>query len=138
VEEAPVLKGFKDFVLRGNVIDLAVAVVIGTAFTAIVTSISDNLISPIIAALGGGEVTGLTTQLRAGNEASIINWAAVITAAINFVIVAAIVYFLFVAPMNRLREMRKRGETEEPEAPSEDVLLLREIRDLLANDRQRS
>ncbi|HEX6234316.1 MAG TPA: large conductance mechanosensitive channel protein MscL [Jiangellaceae bacterium] len=138
MEEAPVLKGFKDFVLRGNVIDLAVAVVIGTAFTAIVTSISDNLISPIIAALGGGEVTGLTTQLRAGNEASIINWAAVITAAINFVIVAAIVYFLFVAPMNRLREMRERGETEEPEAPSEDVLLLREIRDLLANDRQRS
>ena len=53
-------------------------------------------------------------------------------------IVAAIVHFLFVAPMNRLREMRKRGETEEPEAPSEDVLLLREIRDLLANDRQRS
>lgn len=132
------LKGFKDFVLRGNVIDLAVAVVIGTAFTAIVTSISDNLISPIIAALGGGEVTGLTTQLRGGNEASIIDWAAVITAAINFVIVAAIVYFLFVAPMNRLREMRRRGETEEPDAPSEDVLLLREIRDLLVEDRQRS
>jgi large conductance mechanosensitive channel len=132
-----VLKGFKDFILRGNVIDLAVAVVIGTAFTAIVTSISDNLISPIIAALGGGQVTGLTTQLRAGNEASIIDWAAVITAAINFVIVAAIVYFLLVAPMNRLREQRKRGETEEPEAPSEDVLLLREIRDLLDQDRQR-
>ena len=129
-------KGFRDFILRGNVIELAVAVVIGTAFTAIVLSISDNLISPIIAALGGGEVTGLTTQLREGNDASIIDWAAIITAGINFLIVAAVVYFVFVAPMNRLREMRKRGETEEPAAETEDVLLLREIRDLLAQDRQ--
>jgi large conductance mechanosensitive channel len=129
-------KGFRDFILRGNVIELAVAVVIGTAFTAIVLSISDNLISPIIAALGGGEVTGLTTQLREGNDASIIDWAAIITAGINFLIVAAVVYFVFVAPMNRLREMRKRGETEEPAAEAEDVLLLREIRDLLAQNRQ--
>lgn len=131
------INGFKEFILRGNVIELAVAVVIGTAFTAIVVSISENLISPIIAALGGGEVTGLTTQLREGNDASIIDWAAIITAGINFLIVAAIVYFIFVAPMNRLNEMRMRGEMEEPETPSEDVQLLREIRDLLAQDRQR-
>ena len=131
------LKGFKDFILRGNVIELAVAVVIGTAFTAIVISISENLISPIIAALGGGNVAGLSTQLREGNAASIIDWAAIITAGINFLIIAAIVYFVFVAPMNRLREMRKRGQTEEPAEPSEDVQLLREIRDLLAQDRQR-
>jgi large conductance mechanosensitive channel len=131
------LKGFKDFILRGNVIDLAVAVVIGTAFTAIVTSISENLITPIIAALGGSDVAGLTTQLQPDNPDAIINWAAVITAAINFVIVAAIVYFIFVAPMNRLRELRKRGDADAPEEPGEDVQLLREIRDLLTEQRQR-
>ncbi len=126
------LKGFKEFIVRGNVMDLAVAVVIGTAFTAIVTSITENLIEPVIAALGGANVEGLTTQLRPGNPAAVIDWAAILTAAFNFVIVAAVVYFVFIAPMNRLRRMRARGEEPEPEAPAEDVQLLREIRDLLS------
>lgn len=126
------MQGFKDFIVRGNVMELAVAVVIGTAFTAIVTSITENLIEPIIAALGGANVEGLTTQLREGNTAAVIDWAAILTAAFNFLIVAAIVYFVFVAPMNRLRERRARGEEPAGESPAEDVQLLREIRDLLS------
>jgi large conductance mechanosensitive channel len=130
-----VLKGFREFITRGNVIDLAVAVVIGTAFTAVVTAISESLVQPIIAALGGGNVQGLTTTLREGNDAAVIDWAAIITAALNFLIIAAVVYYVFVAPMNKFRELRAAGIQEEPEAPSEDILLLQEIRDLL-RDRQ--
>lgn len=129
-------KGFRDFIARGNVIDLAVAVVIGTAFTAIVTSITDNLIKPIVAALGGGNVKGLTTTLRSGNEAAVIDWAAIITAALDFLIIAAVVYFVFVAPINKFRELQAKGAEEEPAAPPEDVRLLQEIRDLL-RDRER-
>lgn len=130
-------KGFREFILRGSVVDLAVAVVIGTAFTAIVTSITENLIEPIIAALGGAGVDGLTTQLRPGNPASIIDWAAILTAAFNFLIVAAVVYFVFVAPMNSYHEHRSRREPESAAEPSEDTLLLREIRDLLAQHQPR-
>lgn len=126
------LQGFKDFIVRGNVMELAVAVVIGTAFTVIVTSITENLIEPIIAALGGANVEGLTTQLRPGNPAAVIDWAAILTAAFNFVIVAAVVYFVFVAPMNKVRERQASGAEPESEAPAEDVALLREIRDLLS------
>ena len=104
-----VLKGFREFITRGNVIDLAVAVVIGTAFTAVVTAITESLVQPIIAALGGGNVRGLTTTLREGNDAAVVDWAAIITAALNFVIVAAVVYYIFVAPMNKFRELRAAG-----------------------------
>lgn len=125
-------KGFRDFITRGNVIDLAVAVVIGTAFTAIVTAIADNLIQPVVAALGGSSERGLETPLRGEqNEAATINWDAIISAAINFLIVAAVVYFIFVVPMNRFREKRAAGIEDEPQSPPEDVLLLQEIRDLL-------
>ena len=129
------LKGFREFITRGNVIDLAVAVVIGTAFTAVVTAITESLVQPIIAVLGGGNVRGLITTLREGNDAAVVDWAAIITAALNFVIVAAVVYYIFVAPMNKFRELRAAGLEEEPDAPSDDILLLQEIRDLL-RDRQ--
>jgi large conductance mechanosensitive channel len=125
-----VIKGFRDFITRGNVLDLAVAVVIGTAFTAVVTSVVDNLINPIIAAVGNPDTGGLATPLRDSPEATI-NWGAIVTALINFVIIAAVVYAVFVAPMNKYRELRARGEEEEPQAPPDDVLLLQEIRDLL-------
>ena len=128
--------GFRDFVLRGNVIDLAVAVVIGTAFTAVVTSIVQGLINPLIAAVGGGpnlentwvvplrEVAGVTVVgIRVGS---------VVGAVLNFLIVAAVVYFLVVTPLNRLLALRKRQGADEPAAPAEDVRLLTEIRDLLA------
>ena len=124
------LKGFKDFLMRGNVVELAVAVIIGTAFTAIVTAIADSFIKPLIAAFGGTKVTGLSWQIVGGNEASKIDFAAVITAIINFLIVAAVVYFLIVLPMKKLEERRRRGEEPGPTKPT-DVELLTEIRDLL-------
>ncbi|MGW5643899.1 large conductance mechanosensitive channel protein MscL [Saccharopolyspora sp. NPDC003752] len=127
------LKGFKDFLMRGNVIELAVAVVVGSAFTALVTSFTTSIIKPVIAATGGGNVTGLSIQLRAGNEASIIDFAAVINAVITFFITAAVVYFLFVLPMKKLTERRKKGQEEAPVDPT-DVELLQEIRDLLRRE----
>ncbi|PKW14183.1 large conductance mechanosensitive channel protein MscL [Saccharopolyspora spinosa] len=127
------LKGFKDFLMRGNVIDLAVAVVVGSAFTALVTSFTTSILKPIIAATGGGNVTGLTIQLRDGNEASIIDFAAMINAVITFFITAAVVYFLFVLPMKKISERRKKGK-EEGQAEPTDVELLLEIRDLLRRE----
>jgi large conductance mechanosensitive channel len=126
-----VIQGFKKFILRGNVIDLAVAVVIGVAFTAVVTSVTNNIINPLIAAAGGGNVHGLGFQLVAGNPKTVVDLGAVISAIINFLIIAAVVYFLVVMPMNVLAERRKRGQEPEPEAPAEDIVLLQEIRDLL-------
>ncbi len=124
------LKGFKDFLMRGNVIDLAVAVVVGSAFTALVTAFTTNIIKPAISATGGGKVSGLSFQIRAGNVASTIDVAAVINAVITFLITAAVVYFLFVLPMQKLQERRKKGQEDGPSEPT-DVELLLEIRDLL-------
>ena len=125
------IKGFKDFIMRGNVVDLAVAVVIGTTFTAVVTSVTNNIINPLIAVVGGRNVHGLGFQILSGNPKTVVDFGAVITAIINFLIVAAVVYFLVVTPMNLLAERRKRGEEPEPQAPAEDIVLLQEIRDLL-------
>jgi large conductance mechanosensitive channel len=127
------LKGFRDFVLRGNVIDLAVAVVIGAAFTAVVAVIGDSLINPVVAALGGPDTTGLGFFIQEGNDATFVNVGAIITVAINFLITAAVVYFIFVGPMNALNERRraKLGTDQIEDVPA-DVALLTEIRDLLA------
>ncbi|AKE41833.1 large conductance mechanosensitive channel protein [Corynebacterium kutscheri] len=132
------LKGFRDFILRGNVIELAVAVVIGSAFTAIVTAFSDNLINPLIASIGGTDVSGLGFHIISGNNATFMDFGAVITAAINFLIVAAVVYFILVAPMNKLSEMQAaRKGVEEDEAPASiEAELLTEIRDLLKQNKQ--
>lgn len=127
------LKGFKDFLMRGNVVDLAVAVVIGTAFTAIVTAFTTNLINPLIAALGGAEVKGLGFHVISGNPATFVDFGAVITAALNFLIIAAVVYFLLVAPMNKLKAIQaaKKGVSPDEEPASLEAELLEEIRDLL-------
>lgn len=128
------LKGFKDFLMRGNVVDLAVAVVIGTAFTAIVTAFTTHLINPLIAALGGAEVKGLGFYVISGNENTFVDFGAIITAAINFLIIAAVVYFILVAPMNKLKELQaaRKGVKEDEETPaSVEAELLEEIRDLL-------
>lgn len=130
------LQGFKEFIMRGNVIDLAVAVVIGGAFTAIVTAFSNNLINPLIAALGGSDVSGLGFHIIADNPATFLDFGAVITAAINFLLIAAVVYFVIVAPMNKLNEVaaRRRGIPQDDEEPvPADVELLTEIRDLLSS-----
>ncbi|MCD9155249.1 large conductance mechanosensitive channel protein MscL [Aeromicrobium duanguangcaii] len=125
------LQGFKDFLLRGNIVDLAVAVVIGTAFTALVSTFTGAIIEPIINSFGGTNVDGLSYQLVDGNDATVIDFAAVINAIITFLITAAVVYFIFVVPSKKLMERLAKGEEEEPEGPSEDILLLREIRDAL-------
>lgn len=122
------VKGFKDFLLRGNVVDLAVAVVIGTAFATVVKAFTDGIIGGILGAIGGSPNfagAGFTV-----ND-SLINIGLVVNALIYFVIVAATVYFFVVVPVNKLMERRKRGEEPEVQAPSEDIVLLQEIRDLL-------
>src|SRR4051812_15710455 len=122
------IKGFKDFLLRGNVIDLAVAVVIGVAFGAVITAFATDFIGGIIGAIGGtpdfGDA-GFTV-----NDSKIVI-GSTINALINFVIVAAAIYFFVVLPVNKLMERRKRGEEPPVEAPDEQIVLLREIRDLL-------
>lgn len=123
------LKGFKDFLLKGNVIDLAVAVVVGAAFTAIVTAFSDNIIDPLVAALGGSDEMGFGFQIT-DNPETFVNIGAVITAGINFVIIAAVVYFVLILPYNHAKE-RFGGPKKGPEATETE--LLTEIRDLLAD-----
>jgi large conductance mechanosensitive channel len=121
------LKGFRDFILRGNVIDLAVAVVVGTAFTALVTSVTNGLLKPLINLfLGGGTKGGMLIV-----DGQTFDFGAVINAAITFVITAAVVYFLVVLPSKALLERLSLGKAERPVAVPEDVVLLREIRDAL-------
>lgn len=124
------LKGFKDFILRGNVVELAVAVVIGAAFGSIVTAFTDSIIEPLVNAVTPADSPGLGVNVIPGKESTYIDVAAVITAAINFLIVAAVVYFVIVLPLAKLQERRKRGEEPGPAEPT-DVELLTEIRDLL-------
>ena len=128
------LKGFKDFILRGNVVDLAVAVVIGAAFAALVSVFADAIIAPLIAVLGGPDATGLGFEILDGNEATFVDIGAVVTAIITFVLTAAVVYFVVVVPMNTYQERRKArlGVVPEPEDVPADVALLTEIRNLLA------
>lgn len=126
------LKGFREFILRGNVIDLAVAVVIGAAFTAVVTSIVTNLINPVIS--GFFKQSDLSHALVVPFNGSDIKFGAILGAIINFLIVAVVVYFVFVFPINKLKErmdrLRKKGVVE-PDAPVTELDLLSEIRDLL-------
>jgi len=125
------IKGFKDFIMRGNVIELAIAVVIGAAFGKIVSAFTDGVITPLISSVGSKNVGGLNFYIRPGNEATQVKLNEFLTSAINFLIVAAVVYFLIIAPMNALMERRRRGEEPEPATPPEDIMLLQEIRDLL-------
>ena len=131
------LKGFKDFILRGNVVDLAVAVVIGAAFATIVTAYTDSIINPLINAITPATSPGLGVTHIAGKDSTYVDFAAVITAAINFVIVAAVIYFAIVLPVNVIQERRRRGEETGPAEPTE-VELLAEIRDLLSTQQRPS
>ena len=126
------LQGFKDFIMRGNVIDLAVGVVIGAAFTAIVTAFSDNIINPLINSIGGADFS-FGFNVVPSNDATFMDFGALVTAIINFLLIAAVVYFLIVAPMNKLDEQQKirKGIDPKAEDPTEQELLT-EIRDLLA------
>lgn len=115
--------------MRGNVIDLAVAVVIGAAFAAVVTSLVENLLTPLIAAVfGEPNFSALTFTI---ND-SVFGYGAFFNALLAFVLVAAAIFFVVVKPMNSLAERRRKAEADPPPAEvSEEVLLLREIRDLL-------
>ncbi|WP_067824142.1 large conductance mechanosensitive channel protein MscL [Nocardia inohanensis] len=124
------LKGFKDFLMRGNVIDLAVAVVMGTAFTAIVTSVTKGLIEPLLAVLGGNSEFGLGFQILAGKPSTFVALGPIISAAINFVTVAAVLYFVLILPMNHLKA--RLSKPTEVKADPTELELLTEIRDLLA------
>ncbi|WP_431277809.1 large conductance mechanosensitive channel protein MscL [Leifsonia poae] len=130
------LKGFKEFILRGNVIDLAVAVVIGAAFTAVVNSIVNNIFNPLIGALFNAD--DFTNSLNVTIGDATIKFGAVFAAIIQFLIIAVVVYFVFVYPINlaknRAQKLRNQGVVE-PEAPVTELDVLSEIRDLLQTQR---
>jgi large conductance mechanosensitive channel len=121
-------KEFREFIFRGNVVDLAVAVVIGAAFGAVVTALVADFITPLIAALGGQPDCSALTFTINGSK---FKYGHFINAVISFLIIAAVIFFFVVKPLNALAARRKR-EAPEPEAPADDVRLLTEIRDLLA------
>jgi large conductance mechanosensitive channel len=124
-----VYKEFRDFITRGNVIDLAVAVVIGLAFTAIINAVVSGLITPLIGMIGGNDYRDLDFTING----STFEYGLVINAIIQFLLIAAAVFFLIVKPINVLNERRRRGLKPEPLELSDEAALLTEIRDLLRN-----
>lgn len=121
-------KEFKAFLLRGNIVDLATAVIIGTAFSAIVAAISTGLITPLVGMIFSTDFGDMTFTLNGSS----FNYGIVIDAVIRFVSVAAVVFFLIVKPMQAIQARRAAGEpTEDTPAPSDEAVLLTQIRDLL-------
>lgn len=148
-EKQSVLEGFKAFLMRGNVIDLAVAVVIGAAFTAVVNSIVKGLINPIVGAFGTKDLEKYRSCLKAPCETNAagevvkgipILWGSVLSAVLTFLITAAVVYFLMVLPMSRYLARKaareQQAEEEQAETEAEEITLLREIRDELVARRE--
>jgi len=115
--------------MRGNVVDLAIAVVIGAAFGGIVTQFTKSFIEPLIKLVGGGGIQGGAFVVNK----VIFDWSAFINAVLNFVIVAGVIYFLIVVPMNQINSRRKKANVVDstPVALPQDIVLLQEIRDLL-------
>ena len=129
------LKEFKEFALKGNVMDMAIGVILGGAFQAIVTALTENFINPIIGCIGGTEVQGKIHLI--GDQ--YINYGAFITAVINFLIMA-FVLFLMMKGVKSIMELGKKKEEEAAEAPKEpskEEVLLTEIRDLLAEQNKK-
>ncbi|RPF26140.1 large conductance mechanosensitive channel protein MscL [Georgenia muralis] len=123
------LQGFKEFVARGNAVDLAVGVVIGAAFGGVVTAIVEKVLNPLVAGIVGQPNFDDVLAFTLGDAT--VQPGAVVTALVNFLLVAGAIYFLVVTPVNRLAA-RRRDEDAEPAAPADDVRVLTEIRDLLA------
>jgi large conductance mechanosensitive channel len=121
------LHGFRDFMMRGNVIDLAVGIVIGAAFTGLVTNFTGAFIEPLLKVFSGGDTIGGQFTIRGVPFI----WSTFANALVAFLITSAVLYFLVVTPMNMLNERRKRGVDPEPKLPSDEVRLLMEIRDAL-------
>ena len=125
-------QGFKEFIMRGNVVELAVAVVIGGAFGAIVTALVDSIINPLIGAfVPSGDLAGWTITIPGLVDDAQLGLGAFISAVINFLVIAAVIYFALVMPMNKLAERRARGQVPADVPPTQEELLT-EIRDLLA------
>jgi large conductance mechanosensitive channel len=120
------IKGFKDFLLRGNVIDLAVAVVIGAAFSNLVNAFKDSFLTPLINLVGGGGQFGGQFSV----DGQPFTWGAFLSQVVSFLLTAAVIYFVVVYPMRKLLERRRRGE-ETAAVPPTQLELLAEIRDLL-------
>jgi large conductance mechanosensitive channel len=118
------LAGFRDFILRGNVVDLAVAVIVGATFKTIVDKFVEGIVNPLLGALVGQP--NFDDALIIGP----FKFGLVLTAAVNFLLTAAVIYFVLVLPMNRF--FKKKEEVPPPAPPSAEAELLREIRDLLA------
>ncbi len=123
------LKGFRDFLAKGNIVDLAVAVVIGTAFTALVTKFTDSIITPMINRIGAGKDSSYGILKIAIGGGQTIDLNVLLSAFINFVLIAAVVYFLIVVPYNRIRT-KEAAES----ATDKQLRLLTEIRDSLGGN----
>ncbi|KAF4408888.1 MULTISPECIES: large conductance mechanosensitive channel protein MscL [Streptomyces] len=147
-EKESVWEGFKAFLMRGNVIDLAVAVVIGAAFTNVVNSVVKGLINPIVGAFGTKDLDKYQSCLEGPCETNELGevvsgvpimWGTVLSATLSFLITAAVVYFLMVLPMAKYLARRaarmKKAEEEHAEAEAAEIVLLREIRDELIAQR---
>ncbi|MET9495904.1 large conductance mechanosensitive channel protein MscL [Streptomyces sp. NPDC006552] len=135
-------EGFKAFLMRGNVIDLAVAVVIGAAFTNIVNAVVKGVINPIVGAFGTQDLAGYKSCLKApctGGDGIEILWGSVLSAALGFLITAAVVYFLMVMPMAKYlaRQAERRAAREGAQETVEvsELEVLKEIRDVLVTQR---
>lgn len=124
------LKGFREFLMRGNVIDLAVAVVIGAAFTSVVNAVVNGVMNPLIGSVFKADSLDNALDVTIPFSGAVIQFGLVLGALINFVIVAIVVYFVFVLPVNVLRNRSKAAETNEEPAETE-VSVLVEIRELL-------
>jgi large conductance mechanosensitive channel len=125
------VRGYRDFIMRGNVIDLAVAVVIGTAFNDVVKAFTNSFLQPLIKLVSGGHQ--FSGQWKVPGTTVAFAWGDFLNAVITFLLISAAVYFIVVLPMNKLHERIARGEEPEPKAPSQEVVLLTEIRDALVN-----
>lgn len=119
---------FKEFVMRGNVMDMAVGIIIGSAFASIVTALTDDFINPLINGIGGAKVGG-TIKIYGGQ---VIKYGDFITSVINFIIMA-FVLFILLKVFNRISAIGKKDNKKEDEKKTEDIVLLEEIRDLLKN-----
>lgn len=117
------LDEFKAFIMKGNVIDLAVAVLIGVAFGDIVKAFTEGIIKPLINAVGGTPNVDLRVW--------VFNVGMVVNAVITFLITAGVLFFCFIKPMNKFKSLAAKREGEKPDATPEEIRLLREIRDLL-------
>jgi large conductance mechanosensitive channel len=122
-----IIQGFKDFIMRGNVVDLAVGIVIGAAFTGVVSAFTNGFIKPLIQLIGGG--TGVSAGTWEARDGVVFDYSTFLNAIITFLITAAVLYFLVVFPLNALAERRRRGEEPPPKTPAEDIVLLTQIRD---------